>query len=286
MFTRTHTDDSKERGQALVEFALILPLIALLLVMALDFGRVFFGWIALQNAARVAADFAAGNSSTWGTDDSMLYHRLVIDDMQAINCGPPPPDTDGQWDVADIPDPVFLDMNGNTDVMDDGDHAQVTLNCRFDVITPLAAAIVGNPVNMSATATFAINQILVPAIPTPEPTPPGPCPAPTALFTLEETPASGPGGNATDGRGTSPLTIQFTDASTDDPDCDIDTWEWTFGEGPTCTPATSDLETPPPVTCTWAGSGGNTNYLVTLEVTSTEEGETSSLTKTIRVDKP
>ena len=273
----------------MIEFALILPILALLLVMALDFGRVFFGWIGLQNAARIAADFAAGNSSTWDTDDSQLYQRLVIDDMQGINCTPPPPDVDGQWDTADIPDPVFIDMNGNGEVMDDGDHVQVKLDCEFEVITPLAAAMVGSPVDLSATATFAINQILVPAIPTPEPTPPGPCPAPTALFSIQETPPSGPGGNATDGRGTSPLTIQFTDGSTDDPDCDIDEWEWEFGAapgGPFCSPATSDLETPPPVTCTWAGSGGNTNYLITLTVTSTEEGETSSLTKTIRVDKP
>jgi PKD repeat protein len=154
------------------------------------------------------------------------------------------------------------------------------------VITPLASIVVGDPVSLAANATFAINQILVPAIPTPEPTPPGPCPAPEALFNVEETPPSGPGANPTDGRGTSPLTLVFTDASTDDPDCDIDTWEWTFGAGPTCSPATSNLEVPGPVTCTWAGSGGHTTYLVTLSVTSTEEGETDSLTKTIRVDKP
>lgn len=286
MFFRRRRNEPSSRGQALVEFAFVLPILALLLVMALDFGRVFFGWIAVQNAARIAADFAAGNSSTWGSDDTQLYQRLVLDDMRAINCGPPPPDSDGQWDVADVPDPVFLDMDGNGEEMNDGDHVQVTLGCRFDVITPLASLIVGNPVELSATATFAINQIIVPAIPTPEPTPPGPCPDPVALFTIQETPPKGPGGNATDGRGASPLTIQFTDTSTDDPDCDIDTWEWKFGEGPFCTPATSNLETPPPVTCTWAGSGGNTNYLISLKVTSTEEGETSTLTKTIRVDKP
>ncbi|HEX5039096.1 MAG TPA: TadE/TadG family type IV pilus assembly protein [Candidatus Limnocylindria bacterium] len=268
----------------MIEFALVLPILALLLVMALDFGRVFFGWIAVQNAARIAADFAAGNSSTWDTDDSQLYQRLVIDDMEGINCAPPPPDADGQWDIADIPDPAFIDTNGNGDTMDDGDHVQVTLDCEFDVITPLAGAIVGSPVDLSATATFAINQILVPAIPTPEPTPPGPCPDPIALFSVEEQP---PDGNPTDGRHTSPVTIQFTDESTDDPDCDIDTWEWKFGAapGPTGTPATSTDQNPE-VDFTWAGSGGFTNYVVTLTVTSTEEGETATATKTIRVDKP
>ena len=56
------------RGQALVEFALVLPLLALLLVMALDFGRVFFGWVALQNAARIGANYA-------GHTPNLLSHR-------------------------------------------------------------------------------------------------------------------------------------------------------------------------------------------------------------------
>ena len=38
------------RGQALVEFAFILPILVLLLLLAVDFGRVFFGWVALNNA--------------------------------------------------------------------------------------------------------------------------------------------------------------------------------------------------------------------------------------------
>ena len=29
----------------MVEFALVLPILALLLVLAVDFGRVFFGWV-------------------------------------------------------------------------------------------------------------------------------------------------------------------------------------------------------------------------------------------------
>ena len=33
----------------MVEFALIMPLLVLLLVMAIDFGRVFFGWVALDD---------------------------------------------------------------------------------------------------------------------------------------------------------------------------------------------------------------------------------------------
>ena len=60
-----HNDRS--RGQSLVEFALVLPLILLLMLIAIDFGRVFLGWVGLNNAARVAANYAAmhPNSSDW-----------------------------------------------------------------------------------------------------------------------------------------------------------------------------------------------------------------------------
>jgi len=47
------------RGQSLVEFALVLPLLLVLLLMAVDFGRVYFGWVTLTNASRVGANYAA-----------------------------------------------------------------------------------------------------------------------------------------------------------------------------------------------------------------------------------
>jgi Flp pilus assembly protein TadG len=42
-------------GQSLVEFALVLPLITLLLLGAVDLTRAFYSYIALQNATREAA---------------------------------------------------------------------------------------------------------------------------------------------------------------------------------------------------------------------------------------
>ena len=49
----------RSRGQSMVEFALVIPLILLLMLIAIDFGRVFLGWVGLNNAARVAANYAA-----------------------------------------------------------------------------------------------------------------------------------------------------------------------------------------------------------------------------------
>lgn len=46
------------RGQAIVEYALVLPLIALLIFGLVDFGRLFFTVLTLQNALRVAGRYA------------------------------------------------------------------------------------------------------------------------------------------------------------------------------------------------------------------------------------
>jgi hypothetical protein len=49
---------NERRGQGLVEFALVLPVLMLLLLITVDFGRLFFTYIAVTNSAREAA-FAA-----------------------------------------------------------------------------------------------------------------------------------------------------------------------------------------------------------------------------------
>lgn len=48
-----------ERGQAMVEFALVLPLLILLLCGILDFGWIFYNDIMVSNAAREAARYSA-----------------------------------------------------------------------------------------------------------------------------------------------------------------------------------------------------------------------------------
>jgi Flp pilus assembly protein TadG len=47
------------RGQSLVEFALLLPMLLLLVLGAMDFGRLFFTKIVLTNAAREGANYLA-----------------------------------------------------------------------------------------------------------------------------------------------------------------------------------------------------------------------------------
>lgn len=58
MTTRQAPTVDERRGQALVEFALILPIFVLLLVGILDFGRGVFAFNTLNNAAREGARVA------------------------------------------------------------------------------------------------------------------------------------------------------------------------------------------------------------------------------------
>ncbi len=141
--------DRHSRGQGMVEFALVLPLLALLLLLAIDFGRVFFGWVGLQNAARIGANYAAMYpDADWNdpTDSRRLeYIDRISDDTAGINCTLPNP----------LPVPTFP---AGTDV---GDDAVVDLTCNFDVITPFIGAVTGDLIQLNASSTFPIRVGIV-----------------------------------------------------------------------------------------------------------------------------
>ena len=103
----------RTRGQSLVEFALVIPILLFLTLIALDFGRVYLGYINLQNMARIAANFAANNPTAWGaTPDAevqLRYKNQILQDAAAINCQLP---KDGAGKTV-VPAPTFTDRDGN-----------------------------------------------------------------------------------------------------------------------------------------------------------------------------
>ena len=62
---------ASESGSALVELALTLPLLALLMVGAVDFARVFYTAMELTNAARAGAQYGAYNPAQSGNFATM-----------------------------------------------------------------------------------------------------------------------------------------------------------------------------------------------------------------------
>lgn len=281
------------RGQALVEFALILPVLVLLLVMAIDLGRVFFGWVALQNAARIGADHAARFPEAWPPPGSnsledqalILYVDLITNDLQALNCDPDE-DGDGDVDLDDLP-VTFTNPDGSTtgNVKQEGDHAVVRLTCAFDLLTPLASLVMGGPVHTSAEAIFVINKSATLALPTPLPTPtptptpagatptptptPAPCAAPVAQFV--GTPLSGSG----------QFSVAFTNQSTSGASCPITDWAWNFGNG-----NTSNAQNPPAQLYTYVGPGARDRFTVTLTVMSLSGSDVEQKVNYITVNRP
>src|SRR6185503_19733408 len=63
-------DRGRSRGQSVVEFALIVPVLLLLMLVAIDFGRIYLGWVNLQQMSRIAANDAADHASAWQLPDT------------------------------------------------------------------------------------------------------------------------------------------------------------------------------------------------------------------------
>lgn len=163
------------RGQGLVEFALVLPILMVLLLVTIDVGRLFFGWVALQNTSRIGANFAATNPDAWikpGDARQALYASEISNDARTINCVLPAP----------LPTPVFPDTGGSQYSV--GSRTSVTITCNFSLLTPFLSYVLPNPIPLSATTVYPIRAGIVglpTSTPTPAPTPtPTPSPSPTS----------------------------------------------------------------------------------------------------------
>ena len=66
-----------KRGQALVELALVLPLLILLLFGTMEFGRIFHSYLVLTNASREGA-----RAGIVGADDAGI--RTKVKDVAAL----------------------------------------------------------------------------------------------------------------------------------------------------------------------------------------------------------
>jgi PKD repeat protein len=219
------------KGQSLVEFVLLFPVFLLILMFAIDFGRIYLGWVNLQNMARIAANYAANNPDAWSTPGdprALRYQDLIEHDARLINCDRPKP----------FPVPLFT---SGTDL---GAPVEVRIDCAFHVLTPVIGDILGGQVLLSANAIFPIKEGLVGSVPGGGGAPP--VAAPVAAFTASPT-----GGN-------DDLSVIFTDKSTNVPT----SWTWHFGDG-----TFSFAKAPPPhvyadpgtytVTLDVANNGGN-----------------------------
>jgi Flp pilus assembly protein TadG len=137
-----------ERGAALLEMALTLPLLLLVCVGILEFGRAYQTWQVLTNAAREGARIAV----LPGTDDDAVRSR--VKEYMAAGQLPKANDT-----------VVTIDIDRNQTVSigtGTASASQITVNYPFDfvVLDPIARLATGqgngtpSTLNMVATATM------------------------------------------------------------------------------------------------------------------------------------
>lgn len=121
------------KGQALVEVALVLPLLLLLFLGMMEGGRLFAGYIELESAARDGVRYAAVHTSASDSDlETVMKTRLVmLDDSK-----------------------VTFDIDRKSDVSSGENWTEITLGYPMDIITPLIGDIIGDPVNLSSKMTM------------------------------------------------------------------------------------------------------------------------------------
>jgi hypothetical protein len=107
MALRSH--HNRRRGQTLVEFAAVLPILLIMIFGIIEFGRMFQAWVSLQNAARAAARYASTGNVNYELfdaaediedDDDVAIDIIVMNDV--VPCGS---NVDGPDVVPDVPDP-------------------------------------------------------------------------------------------------------------------------------------------------------------------------------------
>ena len=142
------------RGQSMVEFALILPVFAILFATALDLGRAFYAQISLANAAREAAFQASETPTSFQSniacpvapaspDNNLVMCRALLESAGSFV-------SVQAADVSLTCSPSCTVAQGNT--------ATVTVRGDFQLVTPILSPFFGGSqtIQLSSTATAAM----------------------------------------------------------------------------------------------------------------------------------
>jgi Flp pilus assembly protein TadG len=223
--------DSK--GQALVELALIVPVLLLLFLATIDLGRFYYSQITVTNSAREGA-LQAGvdpTSYTPGVCDAVTSKVVCAAVAEARNSFV----TVAPADVNLTCSPACAKAYGN--------EATVTVTGHFTLLTPLISAFTGGQdITFQSTAKSDVLEVPVVVaatpLPTPAPTPtpdpgasPTPTPEPTPAPSPTPTPPPCPPPFASFTYTVNNKRVDFTSTSTPTSgDCAITSWRWDFGD--------------------------------------------------------
>jgi len=127
-----HMSIGDEKGQSLVEFALLLPVVVLLVVGILELGRVVSAQLIVENLAREGARYAIA-----GPDETQVSQRV------RELCPNPPLD----------PSNLLVEVTGAGGAA----GTSVTVGVGYDVtLTPFFQPVLGSTRHISATASMRL----------------------------------------------------------------------------------------------------------------------------------
>ena len=135
------------RGQGLVEFALILPVLILIFMGIVDFGRAIYAYNSVSNAAREGARVGIVDQGQTGG----VYDAAIEAANQATALGLTA--SDPTQVLVTFPDP------GNCPTLDVGCPIRVRVQYQFTAITPIIGRIIG-PITVGSTAELPIERKL------------------------------------------------------------------------------------------------------------------------------
>lgn len=125
-FCRRNLASSNE-GQALVEMALVLPLLLLLLIGILEFGRIMGAYMVINDLSREGARYGVVGHNDAEIQALVLSRRAWLDETNL---------------VVHI-SPAFVDRN-------EGEPLDVGVDYSVNLMTPVFSSILPNPVQLSA----------------------------------------------------------------------------------------------------------------------------------------
>ena len=123
----------KEKGQSLVEFALVLPVLLIILSGVLDLGRLYYVYVVLTDSASEGVAYAISNPPDDPTDPGDPDTAEVIARVQAASSG--------LVSGEDVANSVEIDCPTCPNPTS-GETITVTVSCNFAVMTPFVNVLV------------------------------------------------------------------------------------------------------------------------------------------------
>ena len=153
-----------ERGQSVVEFALILPLLLILLLAIVDFARLYTTILTVESAAREAADFGAFHWYQWQDSPTATNTAAEMNRRACVAISNLPEYTgsggtcmDGSFFAYTLvapPGGPSIDCAANPDPALDPCRLTVRLTYNFRLLAPLQVSLFGTTLGLPTAITF------------------------------------------------------------------------------------------------------------------------------------